>query len=316
MLTFINVQQAFCSTISSLFPSTPDIEDMDHNEQPNNCPLLSLPPELRLRIYDYLYAEREHHRCTFTLLNSYSISAFTIPAFGHSGTAAHLRICKQINNEATSIFYSGIPFVLSIFGRQQPPVPLSVHYSSIHDCPTFRNIRNLTIILHVCNTKDIDCLLSRMRRALKLLDGRRRLQECHVQLTLYGRQPQIPYATAALAVVKRILELGRRGGLNTVECQVYTQLWSEAICASRRDFVGRRYRVADGEACGKAYEEFRGFLKRTDAGEAREVRNSERRYDLRHGTLVDNGSRQEVRRVPKRVTAGGRQSGLEYQTVA
>lgn len=255
---------------------------MDQDEQPPNCPLLSLPAELRLRIYDYLYKGQEPHRCTFHLVKPNAISAFSIPAFGHVAAASHLRTCKQINNEATPLFYASISFVLAVFGNKQPPIPLSAQYSSIESCPTFWNIRNLTIILHVCNISGISTIFRRLSSALALLDGSRRLRECHVQLVLYdGRKPEFSDAKAALAIVKWILKAESRGGLSTLECQVYTLLWSEAVRVSCRQRLGSRYQVLDPEP----YEEFKRFLNRVNASEKREVANRRRAYGLRRTGL-------------------------------
>lgn len=248
---------------------------MDRDQQPSESSLLSLPLELRLRIYDYLYFEQEPYRCTFTLLDSHEISTFCVPAFGHSGTASHLRTCKQTCHEASSLFYSNMPFTLAIFGREQPLLPTMVHYSSIEECPTFRKIRNLTIVLHVCNPSDISCLLQRLRLALRLLDGNRQLRSCNVQLTLYGKLPQRWAAKAALNVVKGILEVERGGGLTTAERQVYSRLWSEALRVSRRTPTD-----------DSAYKQFSRYLKKVDACEEREVGKAGRIFGLRRSRIA------------------------------
>jgi hypothetical protein len=277
--------------------------DKNEENQTNNSLFLSLPPELRLQIYDYLYSDQLPYHYSFKIFRSHSISRSHTPT-GHAGTAAHLRTCRQINDEATPIFYSRIPFLLSIFGVLRSRLPPSAHYSSLRACPTFSNIRNLRIILYAANARDVDCVLNRLSSALKLLDGGRRLRECRVEFFLYGEKPKISYATAALAVVKRIIELERRGGLNVVECQVYSLLWTDVVSRSRRERVWCRN--DDEETYRQVCEEFEGFLKRVGAGEKRAVRNLQKMYNLRYGRLVCCKSYQEARRFVKKVKTGGR----------
>jgi hypothetical protein len=73
-----------------------------------------------------------------------------------------------------------------------------------------------------------------------------------------------------LAVLRRILELERTSVLNLVECQVYTQLWKEAVRVGRRGSIEYISRM-----------KFREYLKTVHAGEERQVGNTGRAYDLR-----------------------------------
>lgn len=234
---------------------------VDHYHQQPDSPLLSLPAELRLRIYDYIYYEKELRRaCIFTLLNSNDISIFRTPSSGHSGTASHLRTCKQIYDEAPDLFYSNMPFILCIFGCDQPLLQDMAPYGSIEDCPTLQKVRNLEIVLHLFSHDEVTSMLQRLHRALNLLDSDQQLRTCDIEFEMYGKLPQRSAANAALSIVQNILEIERDGGLTTVESQVYSRLWSETMRLARRtpDHYG-------------AYKSFGMFLEENNAGLERDV---------------------------------------------
>jgi hypothetical protein len=117
-------------------------------------------------------------------------------------------------------------------------------------------------------------MLQRLATALHVLEAERALKSCSVRLVLYW-SPNSHDVDVAFAVVRRILELERKGKLNAVECQVYTQLWKEAMRVSRR-----------GSFEYDSSNKFQRYLKRANAGEERQVGNTLRTYDLRQRKIA------------------------------
>ena len=236
----------------------------------NHCPLLALPPELRLCIYDYVYEPPSSHPCTFTILKTGRIQTFSLPTFKWEGAASLLRTCKQINQEATPILYGWAKFKLSIFGQAFEYLPPMVNYGHTRDCPTFRNIRHLTITLHIdFNGQVEESMLQHLATTLHLLDAERALASCSVRLVLHSSLNSWD-AKVALVVIRWILQLERKRKLNVVERQVYSYMWTEAMRVSRRSSF-------EYDSCKK----LRQYLKRTHAGEQRQVGNTARPYDVR-----------------------------------
>lgn len=244
-----------------------------NTNQPNSSNLLSLPPELRLNIYHHLFHRPTPRPSTFTISNANTIHAFSIPSVSHERAACLLRTCKQLNAEATDLFYSSIAFTLSIFGPDQPALPAQVDYGRVDACGTLRRLRRVRIALHVNGERDITTILSHLDGALAQLEPGQKLDSCAVGLVLYW-SPGGRDAEVALTVVQRILALEqRRAGLSVVECQVYSQLWREAMRVSSRRLLGYA-----------SYVKFRRFLDSVAAGEEREVGSAGKVYDLRNGS--------------------------------
>ena len=237
------------------------------------CPLLSLPPELRLRIYDFIYNTSSLTQpCNLIIRNDTHIRTFSIPSLGCEGAANLLRVCKQINLEATPVLYARAEFKVCIFGRKQPPIPFLASYGLIDDYLTLANARNLTLVLHVQAPGEVELIFHRLALILQKLDGPKKLEKCTVQIVLYWR-PNSHDAKVALAVVRRILELERISELNLVEREVYTQLWKEAMRVSQREPF--EY---------PSWKKFHRFLARNGAGEERQVGSAGRVYGLRQNT--------------------------------
>jgi hypothetical protein len=237
------------------------------------CPLLSLPPELRLRIYDLIYNTSSLTQpCNLRIRNDTHIRTFSIPSLGSEGAGNLLRVCKQINLEATPVLYARTEFKVSIFGRKQPPLPFLASYGLIDDYLTLANARNLTVVLHLQAPGDVELILHRLALILQKLDGTTKLKKCTVQLVLYWR-PNSHDAEVALAVVRRILELERKTELNLVEREVYTELWKEAMRVSQR----KPFEYP-------SWKKFHRFLARNRAGKERQVGSSGRLYGLRQST--------------------------------
>lgn len=241
---------------------------MDHN----HCPILSLPPELRLCIYNHLYESYSSHPCTFNILRTGLIQTFSLPTFKWGGAASLLRTCKQINQEATPILYAKANFNMSIFHPIPARFRSMVDYGHICDCLTFKNIQHLTISLHVnCEDREMATTLRHLASALDLLDTEKTLKTCSVRLILYWNPDQHD-ARVALDVVRWILALeeDQRRKLSLVECQIYTQLWKEAMRVSSR--ISFEY---------DSSKMFRQYLKAVHAGEERQIGTTERPYDVR-----------------------------------
>ncbi|KAK4954523.1 hypothetical protein LTR10_007954 [Elasticomyces elasticus] len=105
------------------------------------CHLLELPPELRLLIYEFLYASDYKHN----IVVDGALVVFTLakPIFGRifQHFAALLRTCTLIHNEAEPILYEATAFDMYIQSEL-----LSVERSrkgKLHTCKFFGHIMNI-----------------------------------------------------------------------------------------------------------------------------------------------------------------------------
>ena len=82
---------------------------MDHTASTESvkCPLLNLPPGLRLRIYEYIY-DRDR-RCSLVVRNNKQVECFQLPCFGCAGAVALLRTYKEIYHETRQFHTRELP---------------------------------------------------------------------------------------------------------------------------------------------------------------------------------------------------------------
>lgn len=113
--------------------------------RPGRCYLLEgLPPELRLRIYEYAYGEP-------VLCRLYIRKGQTIEqpvggkGIGGARPALHLS-CKTIYKEATPVLYAMTEFTFNIFSVRTS-YPFN-DISLIHECPFLHRLQRLEI--HIC----------------------------------------------------------------------------------------------------------------------------------------------------------------------
>lgn len=210
------------------------MEQTYNTEQPpgSSCPLLSLPTEVRLRIYDYVYGrDKSILHNAFSILSDTDIQVAYAPAT--MGNAALLRTCRQINSEATPYLYQARKFTFSIFGqRRQPESRGKIYLAPIQGCPTLSRVQRLSFVLHVYRKDCMDCIFHRLGSALQSFDGQKPFQECSVSLII-SRPTRWYDAQVALTAVQRILDL-EWSDLNPIQRQVYTLLWKETIRVGRR----------------------------------------------------------------------------------
>ena len=86
-------------------------------EEVSSCLLLSLPPELRVNIYEYLFPpyERSFSACDRIYRDR--------PAKDAIVHVALLQSCRLIHSEATPILYTNITFTVVIYNKNVGAIP-------------------------------------------------------------------------------------------------------------------------------------------------------------------------------------------------
>ncbi|KAK4896817.1 hypothetical protein LTR27_005414 [Elasticomyces elasticus] len=125
-------------------------------EIPQKCHLLELPPELRLLIYDFVYARDFKHVITIDSIMVVSVKLFSndVGRFGHF--AALLRTCTLIRHEAEPVLFEASPFDIYIEGEPHPYE--KCWKGTLHTCSFMRHITDIrkleTCVPDVDNNED------------------------------------------------------------------------------------------------------------------------------------------------------------------
>lgn len=90
-------------------------------QQSSYCHLLELPPELRLEIYDFLFPDEDLYAMDLISFNTREGTMYTLTAprgqLRCMGKAtALLSACREINGEATPVFYRSLMFSIAVGG--------------------------------------------------------------------------------------------------------------------------------------------------------------------------------------------------------
>ncbi|KAK3623490.1 hypothetical protein LTR56_021580 [Elasticomyces elasticus] len=105
------------------------------------CHLLELPPELRLLIYEFVYAGDFRHEIVLDsiMVVSVNLSSDDVGRFAHF--AALLRTCTLIRHEAEPVLYEAAP--LDIYIEGEAYLYEKCWKGELHTCPFIKHITNI-----------------------------------------------------------------------------------------------------------------------------------------------------------------------------
>ena len=134
-------------------------------EPHSQCHLLGrLPPELRVEIYEYIFAERCH---ASLMITSGTKIELTAPAKAH---AALVKTCKTIRNEAAPILYDSAIFRVQIYPMEGYPRHGGLIASNMTS-PFLSNIRHLQVKVCVVSPKDVKPATHLVKTFARALDS-------------------------------------------------------------------------------------------------------------------------------------------------
>ena len=198
--------------------------------------LFRLPPELRLRIYEYIY--NGERGCSLIARNNRQVECFKLPCFGCAGPAALLRTCKEVYREAAPVLYSTTTFKILLFGLKQPEMGTLAPFCPLRSCLALRHTRNLELVLHLRDNHDLKPILNRLTALVQQLPPERELKSCSVHIVLYSHRSIGDYSPS-YAVLDHIRGLERKPrlrepNLRLVRQDIYRELWKEAVRVVQR----------------------------------------------------------------------------------
>jgi hypothetical protein len=194
------------------------------------CPLLELPPELRLRIYDHIY--NTQYRCTLqqeTQTRCHQI--------GHCAGAANLlSTCKEIYAEVLPILYSTTTFKVIIFGGRRPSGgPQYEDFLKPRDSRhCLKHARNLELVILIMRNTDILKALEKIMAVCQQVPQDRRLNSCTVRCEFCVSDPvskEVEMAQKTLAAAEKLTQ---RRGLSAAESDIYSRLQADVSAKVRK----------------------------------------------------------------------------------
>ena len=206
------------------------------------CHLLSIPPELRLRIYEYLYDNEKDRRCSLILRNNKFIECFQIPCFGCEGAAALLRTCKEIYYEATPVLYENTTFKILVFGHNKPEFSTLHSLAPVQTCTSLlKQVRRLSLNVYLREKQDMDPAILRLTRLLQQFPTDRKLKSCSATIVLCSslRGSHELNRELSAAFLRTVLDLERNpilpgSNLSKVSADVYHEIWKDTVRLMRR----------------------------------------------------------------------------------
>ncbi|KAK3058910.1 hypothetical protein LTR09_000475 [Extremus antarcticus] len=189
---------------------------------PHHCPLLSLPPELRLTIYENIYSHPR--RCTLQIESL--TRSFQFPP-NCAGAANVLLTSRQLHDEVLPILYSMTTFKLIIFGTREP---LGRGYEQFlwprdsGNC--LKHVRKLELCIHIMDLEDSRLVAQRLGAVARQIPQERRLESC--------TSPDVPLKALRLSLllerfVSVVKRLDERPGLSVAERDVCSRVKAEAL---------------------------------------------------------------------------------------
>lgn len=129
------------------------------------CPLLELPAELRLQIYDYLYYVKTIH--IWLDWNVYRWRAY-IP----DGSIYLLRTCKAILREAAPVFYDKTTVHFSICDEFERPLSRYYRFSTLQNlnAAAFNHVSKVRLSLHTLTEPMFEQLIDHVHAWLTKMD--------------------------------------------------------------------------------------------------------------------------------------------------
>ncbi|KAK5701233.1 hypothetical protein LTR17_022768 [Elasticomyces elasticus] len=218
-----------------------DLGPADHNSK--RCHLLEIPPEMRVRIYEYVYDEHNVLEICITeqgtVLRSETGDATRDQMMRHLPSL--LKTCTLISREANPGLYRSLQFSVGIDSefRSHYPVLHLIELCSIHDCLFFGNVQRLKLCIWLRRA-----MSARASEYLGLIRGDRK-------------------ASATKTTIEEVIVFNRNGAGEGVD-EVYAALVTLSYRTGARfscseDFFGRPRFVS--EHVLKNFEQKTGVLR-------------------------------------------------------
>ncbi|KAK4950345.1 hypothetical protein LTR10_011326 [Elasticomyces elasticus] len=174
---------------------------LKRKREPGRCYLLEVPPELRLHIYEFLYAD-EYQVAIYVFPNSEMQSQISKTSFRPNGpNAKHLTAllmsCKLVNKEATPILYQILHFSLC-FRNGGRKASYRKGLGQLRQCQFAKRIEKMSILIRVDHEDDSDRAVERLDVFFKTLQPDRTIKIVKMWLTI-GNHPGM--ADAVLRVL-------------------------------------------------------------------------------------------------------------------
>ena len=134
---------------------------MANVEQPTNCHLFRLPPELREQIYAYIF--NHDVQCSLAIEDDSKINQRQPSATGRPGAAtALLRTCRLIYSETVATFYKSTVFRVFIYGEPRTcktrfEAPLEPSH------PLLKRVRHLRLVVWLWSEPEVDVAFRRLK---------------------------------------------------------------------------------------------------------------------------------------------------------
>jgi hypothetical protein len=198
----------------------------------DHCPFLALPPEIRLRIYDYLY--NHLRQCTLEQENQIKCYQFDNCA----GAANLLMTCRQLHNEVLPIVYTMTIFKITVFGNRTPENGYQQFLVPRDSRKILRHVRRLEVVVHILEIGDLDRAIEKVIAISRQIPQDKKLETCLVRLAyhpdMFGQDPYRLMKVLSEVTFEKIRNLDRRAGLSVAEREVSSCLKNEAIRVARK----------------------------------------------------------------------------------